>query len=228
MKKTIALTVGIALLCAALLLGGTWVYAHSQAGAEAAPLSVAAADAAGPTASPAPGEIHDGAYAVDTDSQAGYRVDEVLSGKDVTVVGRTSDVRGEVTVEDGVLTTASIEVDLTTVETDDSGRDRQFQRILDTSEHPTATFVLLSPVDLSGLTSGTATLEATGTLTIKGVSHEVTARLEARATGDGATVSGSIPVTFSDYGVTAPNLGFVSVEDTGTVEMLLDLTPSAG
>jgi polyisoprenoid-binding protein YceI len=230
MKKTFALTIGIALLCAAVLLGGTWIYAHSQAGAEAAPLSVAAADGVDDSASPdsAPGEIQDGAYAVDTDSHAGYRVDEVLSGQDVTVVGRTSDVRGEVTVEDGALTSASIEVDLTTIETDDSGRDRQFRRILDTGEHPTATFVLTSPVDLSGLATGTATLEAVGTLTIKGVSHDVTATLEARTTGDGAKVSGTIPVTFSDYGVTAPNLGFVSVEDAGTVEMLLDLTPSAG
>ena len=36
MKKTIALTVGIAMLCALLLLGGTWVYARSQAGTEGA------------------------------------------------------------------------------------------------------------------------------------------------------------------------------------------------
>ncbi|WP_051703056.1 YceI family protein [Oerskovia turbata] len=237
MKKTIALTVGIAMLCALLLLGGTWVYARSQAGTEAAPLSLAstaprddassgesAADAAGSTVD----GVQDGVYAVDTGSQAGYRVDEVLSGQDVTVVGRTGDVRGDVTVEGGVLTAASIEVDMTTVETDDSGRDRQFLRILDTGEHPTATFVLTAPVDLSGLATGTATVEAPGALTIKGVPHEVTATLEARTTGGGAQVSGSIPVTFSDYGVTAPNLGFVQVEDAGTVEMLLELTPSDG
>ncbi|MFF3065137.1 YceI family protein [Oerskovia sp. NPDC057915] len=234
MKKTITLTVGIAMLCALLLLGGTWVYARSQAGTEAAPLSIgsaapsdassAAADASGSTVD----GVQDGVYAVDTDSRAGYRVDEVLSGQDVTVVGRTSDVRGEVTVEGGVLTAASIEVDMTTIETDDSGRDRQFLRILDTGEHPTATFVLTTPVDLSGLATGTATVQATGTLTIKGVPHEVTATLEARTTGSGAQVSGSIPVTFSDYGVAAPNLGFVQVDDAGTVEMLLELTPSDG
>ncbi|MDF2848392.1 MAG: YceI family protein [Oerskovia sp.] len=237
MKKTIALTVGIAMLCALLLLGGTWVYARSQAGTEAAPLSIgsaapsddtsAAQDSAGSSGSSVDG-VRDGVYAVDTESQAGYRVDEVLSGQDVTVVGRTSDVRGEVTVEGGVLTAASLEVDMTTVETDDSGRDRQFLRILDTGEHPTATFVLTAPVDLSGLATGTATVQAAGTLTIKGVPHEVTATLEARITGGGAQVSGSIPVTFSDYGVTAPNLGFVQVEDAGTVEMLLELTPSDG
>ena len=30
MKKTIALTIGIALLCGLLLLGGTWVYARDR------------------------------------------------------------------------------------------------------------------------------------------------------------------------------------------------------
>ncbi len=230
MKKTVALTIGIVLLCGVLLLGGTWVYARSQAGTEAAPLALtsAAPSASSDTGDPGAtsGPVADGTYAVDTGSQAGYRVDEVLSGQDVTVVGRTSDVRGGVTVEGGALTAASIEVDMTTIETDDSGRDRQFLGILDTSAHPTATFVLTSPVDLSGLASGTATVEATGTLTIKGVSHEVVVSLDAQTVGDGAQVSGSIPVTFSDYDVSAPNLGFVTVEDAGTVELLLELTPS--
>lgn len=227
MKKTIALTIGIALLCGLLLLGGTWVYARSQAGTADAPLSVqSAAPGATEPATGDQGPVHDGTYAVDSESQAGYRVDEVLSGQDVTVVGRTNEVRGEVAVQDGHLVSASIEVDMTTVETDDSGRDRQFQRILDTAEHPTATFVLTAPVDLTGLTGGTATVEATGTLTIKGVSHDVAVSLEVRTTRDGAQVSGTIPVTFSDYDVAAPNLGFVQVEDAGTIEMLLDLTPS--
>lgn len=234
MKKTIGLTVGIAMLCALLLLGGTWVYARSQAGTEAAPLSLTSPTTTGDASSDGGSSgssvdgVQDGVYAVDSGSRAGYRVDEVLSGQDVTVVGRTGDVRGEVTVEGGLLTAASIEVDMTTITTDDSGRDRQFLGILDTGAHPTATFVLTAPVDLSGLASGTATVQATGTLTIKGVSHEVTATLDARTTGDGAQVSGSIPVTFSDYDVAAPRLGFVSVEDAGTVEMLLELTPSDG
>ena len=232
MKKTVALTIGIVLLCGALLLGGTWVYARSQAGTEAAPLALTSpapsgsSDSADDAGSTATGPVADGVYAVDTGSQAGYRVDEVLSGQDVTVVGRTSDVRGGVTVEGGVLTAASVEVDMTTIATDDSGRDRQFLGILDTSAHPTATFVLSSPVDLSGLAGGTATVEATGTLTIKGVSHEVVVTLDAQTVGDGAQVSGSIPVTFSDYDVSAPNLGFVTVEDAGTVELLLELTPA--
>ena len=36
--------------------------------------------------------------------------------------------------------------------------------------------------------------------------------------------SGSIPLTFADFGIEAPDLGFVSVEDQGSVEFLLHLT----
>jgi hypothetical protein len=34
----------------------------------------------------------------------------------------------------------------------------------------------------------------------------------------------SIPLTFADFGIEAPDLGFVSVEDQGSVEFLLRLT----
>ena len=42
-------------------------------------------------------------------------------------------------------------------------------------------------------------------------------------TPDGVDVSGSIPVAFADYGIQAPHLGFVRVEDQGAVEFLLHL-----
>jgi hypothetical protein len=42
-------------------------------------------------------------------------------------------------------------------------------------------------------------------------------------TATGGQVSGSIPITFEDYGVEAPSLGFVEVEDQGFVEFLLNV-----
>jgi hypothetical protein len=42
-------------------------------------------------------------------------------------------------------------------------------------------------------------------------------------TPEGVDISGSIPVTFADYGIQAPSLGFVRVEDAGSVEFLLRL-----
>ncbi|RDI16933.1 hypothetical protein DEU38_12461 [Rhodococcus sp. AG1013] len=42
-------------------------------------------------------------------------------------------------------------------------------------------------------------------------------------TGDKLVASGSVPVTWSDYGITPPSLGFVTVDDAGTVDFLVSL-----
>jgi hypothetical protein len=42
-------------------------------------------------------------------------------------------------------------------------------------------------------------------------------------TPDGVDVSGSVPVTFADHGIEAPDPGFVRVEDRGSIEFLLHL-----
>jgi len=69
-------------------------------------------------------------------------------------------------------------------------------------------------------------LTATGDLTIAGVTRPVTVELEA-VLGDGSgQVAGSIPITFADFGVEAPNLGFVSVEPDGFVEFSLVIAPA--
>lgn len=205
---------------AALAYGGIRFYASQQTGDDVA--APAVGTAAPVTA--APDEL-DGTYTVAEGSEAGYRVDEVLAGQDVTVVGRTQTVTGSTTIADSQLTEATIEVDMASIETDESQRDAQFQGILGTDEFPTATFELASPVDVSAVADGeTITVEAPGTMTVMGTSQEVTASLQVRLTEDGAEVSAQIPVVFADYGVTAPDLGFVTVEDDGFVEAELALT----
>ena len=54
--------------------------------------------------------------------------------------------------------------------------------------------------------------------------HPVQAEISVVRTGAGVDVSGSVPVTFGDYGIDAPNLGFVRVDDQGAVEFFLRLT----
>jgi polyisoprenoid-binding protein YceI len=155
------------------------------------------------------------------ESYAGYRVDEVLQGRDVTVTGRTPDVTGTVSVADGTVTAAEITVDMTTVATDSGARDEYFRgTALNTGEHPTSTFVLTEPVAVE---PGTDSVALVGDLTVHGVSQAVTLDAQVGLTDTGARVAGSIPVTFADFGVQAPDLGFVSVEEAGEVEFLLDL-----
>lgn len=226
MKKLLIALITLVVL-AGVAYGGTLVYASIQN--SKAPEELALSTTTPGTDSSSAADATDatdlaGEWTVADGSQAGYRVAEVLNGQDVTVVGRTDDVSGTATVEDTSLTAAEITVSMTTITTDSTNRDGKFLEILSTSEYPTATFTLTEPVDISGIADGVVSVEATGDLTIAGVTQSVTVALEAQQTADGVEVSGSIPVTFSDFGVEAPDLGFVKVEDAGTVEMLLTLT----
>jgi polyisoprenoid-binding protein YceI len=64
----------------------------------------------------------------------------------------------------------------------------------------------------------------TGDLTVAGATQPVRFELSVVRTPAGVDASGSIPLTFADFGIEAPDLGFVSVEDQGSVEFLLRLT----
>ncbi len=173
-----------------------------------------------------PVEDISGAWQVGAGSYAGYRVDEVLNGTDVTVVGRTEQVTGEVQVQDLALADAEIEVDVASIATDQAPRDAYFRdNALQVTEHPTATFRLTQPVSAQAEPDAgdEATIEVTGELTLHGVTRPVTAEVDAAFDGGTARVAGSIPITFADFGIEAPNLGFVRVEPDGFVEFLLVL-----
>lgn len=174
---------------------------------------------------PDPADL-DGSWTVAEGSFAGYRVHEVLQGEDVTVTGRTEEVTGSFTVVDGTLTAATVEVDMASVVTDEPPRDAYFRGdALEVGTFPTATFELGDPV---ALPTGNAGVELAGDLTVHGVTRAVTFDAQVGATADGVQVVGSVPITFSDFDVQAPNLGFVTVDDAGSVEFGLDLVPSAG
>lgn len=233
-KKWLIIISGLVLVVA-VLWGGSAIYASIEndkapeelalstptAGAPSAPRT---ASATGDPGAGVPGGELAGTWTTQADSQAGYRVNEVLNGQNVTVVGRTGQVNGTVTVAGTDLTAATVEVDMTSVKTDSDRRDNQFQGILKTAEFPTATFTLTEAVDIAGITSGPLSVTAAGELMIAGVTKDVTAQFTAQLNGANVEVQGSIPLAFADFGIEAPNLGFVQVEDTGAIEMLLKLS----
>ncbi len=168
----------------------------------------------------------DGSWQVTDGSYAGYRVKEVLNGTDVTVVGRTEKVTGSLTVSGLRLTSARIQVDVASIATDEPARDSYFRdTAMRVNRYPTAVFELASPVQASGTPKvGEAqSYDATGNLTLAGVTKQVTVQLQAAFDGADAQVAGSIPITFADYGVQAPSLGFVTVQPKGSVEFSLRL-----
>lgn len=167
-----------------------------------------------------------GAWVIAEGSEAGYRVDEVLNGTDVTVTGRTSQVSGSITVDGLSIAEASFEVDVASIATDSDSRDRYFRdNALNASSHPTATFVLTEPATLEAAPKSGEVVEHefTGELTLAGVTRAVTFTAQARTDGSTAEITGQIPVAFADFGVVAPDLGFVKVEPTGYVEFSLVL-----
>ncbi|OCI30415.1 YceI-like domain protein [Oerskovia enterophila] len=210
-----------------IVLAGPYVVARLSAGTAPPPLGLQTpGETISPTATPDPGPFNpDGTWVVGAGSQAGYRVDEVLSGEKGTVVGRTDEVGGTLVVTDGELVRAEITVKTGSIASSSVVRDDAFRRLLETDVFPDAVFILTEPVDLEGVEEREEplTVQARGTLTIRDVTEPVTVTLEARRSGDGVQVSGAIPVTFVDYGVHLPELPFVTVEPSGTVEMLLEL-----
>jgi polyisoprenoid-binding protein YceI len=177
------------------------------------------------SASPA-GTSVSGTWKVTSGSQAGYRVNEVLFGQSTEAVGRTSAVTGQMTIQGTKVTSGSFAVDLTIVRSDKSQRDGQFQqRIMQTASYPTATFTLLSPIDLGSIPAGgtSITVSASGRLTLHGTTRTVTVDLTARRSGATITVSGQIPVTFADWNIPNPSFGPVTTEDNGQIEFLLVL-----
>jgi hypothetical protein len=69
------------------------------------------------------------------------------------------------------------------------------------------------------------TLDVPVSVTVKGVSRDVTAKVDVQRTGDTIVAAGSVPVTWTDFNVAPPDFaGFVTVEPTGTIEFLVNLT----
>lgn len=191
-----------------------------------------------PTTDPGTGiatlEALAGDWTVGTGSIVGYRVREKLADlpAESDAVGRTESVTGSisVSVDGGAVRVAagSFEADLTTLTSDNGRRDNRIRSSgLESNTFPTATFVLLEPVAVTGDILGGATLEATlvGDLTLHGESRRVSIPAQARLTGSTIEVVGALIFPFADFGMTPPNIGgFVSVDDNASLEFSLILT----
>ncbi len=170
----------------------------------------------------------DGTWSVlsDENSFAGYRVGEELAGIGVTeAVGRTSSVTGSLMLEGASLTAVSIEVDMTSLRSDDNRRDGAMSRqALETSTFPTASFELTEPVDLGSIPEEgiPVSVTATGDLTLHGVTKSVAFPLEAQLVGERIVVVGSVDVVYGDFDISLPSAPIlVGVDDHGLIELQL-------
>jgi polyisoprenoid-binding protein YceI len=226
MKKWIIRIVVAALV---IVVGGPFVYFHFIEGKAPAKLSLATTavptTVAGTVSAPLAGT-----WKISTGSIVRYRVKETLFGQSSTAVGTTSSVTGSLAIAGTTMTKAAFTVDMKTVTSDRSQRNDQFQgRIMDTTDFPTGTFTLTTPVALAPVPKDgvTATYSAKGNLMLHGKTNAVTLTLTARRVANVIQVQGNTPITFSDYNIGNPSGGPASVGNSGTLEFVLQFQPGA-
>jgi polyisoprenoid-binding protein YceI len=170
-----------------------------------------------------------GSFSDSTSSFVGYRVQEQLANIGAnTAVGRTPDVSGTLTLQGTTVTAVEVTANLATLKSNDDRRDGQLHRqALETDQFPTATFKLTQPIDLGAAPAeGQAvSVTATGDLTLHGQTKSVQIPLKAKRAGGVIAVTGSLEITFADFGIAKPTSFLVlSVQDHGTLELQLFFT----
>jgi polyisoprenoid-binding protein YceI len=188
-----------------------------------------AAGEAAPATSGAPIGTSTSNWSATDASQVGYRVEEILFGVNTTAVGRTNSVTGALAIDGTAVTAVEFSVDVASISSDESRRDNQFRgRIMSAEEFPTATFALTQPIELGVEPSDGVEVQtqATGELTLRGVTNPVTFDVNAKQDNGLIGVQGSIPVVFADYGIANPSNSGITTEDHGLVEFVLVFQPA--
>ncbi|HEY8217116.1 MAG TPA: YceI family protein [Acidimicrobiia bacterium] len=173
-----------------------------------------------------------GSFADFTSSFAGYRVQEELASIGAkTAVGRTPNVDGSFTIDRKEIPKAEFTVDMSTLKSDEDRRDGAIRsQAIETARFPTSTFTLTKPITLDQLpTEGQKiSVDATGDLTLHGVTKKVTIPLQAQRTGNVIAVTGQVDIPFADFDIAKPtSFAVLSIEDHGILEVQLFLTKTA-
>lgn len=159
---------------------------------------------------------------------ARYRVREQLVGLDLPndAVGETKAVSGVISADkNGSLIPAESKftVDVSNLVSDKSRRDGFIKRrVLETEQYPTVTLV---PTSIKGLslplpTSGSRSFDLIGDLTVRGVTHPTTWKVDAQFAPGGISGKAATAFTFKDFAIDQPRVPVVlSVADTIKLEL---------
>src|SRR5258708_2807876 len=229
MKRVLIAGAAAAVLVAIAGVGG-YVYFFSNVRSSPSSLALSASPTDRPTASGGTSDLS-GMWVVTSGSQARYRVKELFAGRTAKhdAVAQTSSVRGTITVSgdaSGYQATAiSVLADLTTLHSIDSvagrdvtQRDGIVSRQLDVQQFPDAKFNATSASVPGTVTSSQVDVTVAGSLTIHGVTKPVTTTAKAQVTGGKIEIAGSMSINMTDYGVTAPQVPFTTVDSAATIE----------
>ncbi|MFN3216405.1 MAG: YceI family protein [Acidimicrobiales bacterium] len=155
----------------------------------------------------------------------GFRIDEELAGIGAkTVVGRSPGVAGSMVIEGTTIVATELVADMTQLITDDANRTNAIRtQAIETAAFPEARFTLTEPIELGALPADGEEIDvdATGELTIHGVTRTETIPLTAERAGDVIVVFGQLgPILLADYDIDEPTAAVVlSVEDNAIMEL---------
>ena len=199
-----------------------------SSGSSAAPPTVVAGagGAAAVAATPAPAETGiEGTWKATARSAVGYRVKEVLIGQSTEGVGRTNAVTGTLLIAGTKVTDVELTADMAKLKSDSDRRDGQVHtRILETAKFPTARLKLTAPIDFGTVPADgkELTAKASSSLTVRGVTKQITFDVLARRKDESIQVSGVIPFLLADFGIPDPSVAdLVTTEQKGLLEFLV-------
>ena len=167
---------------------------------------------------------------------ARYRIREQLVGVDFPndAVGETNNVSGVISADakgNVIPAESKFIVDVSNLKSDKDRRDGFVKRrVLETDQYPTVTMV---PTKLTGFklplpTSGSKTFEIIGDLTVRGVTHPTTWKVNAQFQPNGFTGKAATSFTFKDFAIDQPRVPVVlSVADTIKLELDFTMTKEA-
>lgn len=206
--------------------------AAAQPTATEAPATAAPGEATAASAPQASGELT--LALVPAESEARFSIDEVLAGSPNRVVGKTSDVQGEITVDPADPAGASlspITIGAGSLATDNGFRNRAINSfILQTGEYPDITF---TPTGLLGMPSSAAPgdtiqFQVVGDLTVRDITRQVTFDVTLTAES-AARLSGTASATIqrADFDLNIPSVPQVA-DVSEQVLLELDFVAQAG
>jgi polyisoprenoid-binding protein YceI len=200
----------------------------SEEEGEATPIAEATAAATAETSAQTSAEAR--TFQIDPEqSEARFIVDEVLFGNPNTVVGRTSEVSGQLEIDPGNPSQSSvgeIQINAASLVTDNRFRNRSINRMILQSNRDEYQFIIFTPTTIEGLPDAASAgdsfeFQITGDLKIREIVRPVT--FDVSITADSETeISGLAGATVlrSDFDLTIPNVdGVADVTDEVRLEL---------
>ncbi|HEY9481090.1 MAG TPA: YceI family protein [Candidatus Paceibacterota bacterium] len=161
-----------------------------------------------------------------TGSLAEFRMNELLNGKPKLVIGTTTQIAGEISVDDSGIKFGELRLDAKTLHTDNSNRNGAMQRLILRTGTEGNEFVLFNPSQgfAGPVALGTpVSFDLSGDLTISGVTKPTTFHVTMTVTDEKVTGMATTTIKRSDFGLTIPNIPFVaSVDESFPVSVTIE------